>query len=87
MLEGGEDPLYIGRRMVRMASEDIGLADSQALPLVSMSYHAVHLIKYADLFWTVGTGDVSVCPAYRHAGMRLHLGTLHSLPRRSSKIN
>jgi len=31
MLEGGEDPLYIGRRLVRMASEDIGLADPQAL--------------------------------------------------------
>jgi putative ATPase len=31
MLEGGEDPLYIGRRMVRFASEDVGLADPQAL--------------------------------------------------------
>ena len=33
MLEGGEDPRYIARRLVRMASEDIGLADPQALPL------------------------------------------------------
>lgn len=32
MIDGGEDPLYIGRRLVRMASEDIGLADPQALP-------------------------------------------------------
>jgi putative ATPase len=31
MLESGEDPLYLARRMVRMASEDIGLADSNAL--------------------------------------------------------
>lgn len=31
MVEGGEDPLYIGRRMIRFASEDIGLADPQAL--------------------------------------------------------
>lgn len=31
MLEGGEDPLYIGRRMIRFANEDIGLADPQAL--------------------------------------------------------
>src|SRR5262249_44973707 len=31
MLEGGEDPLYIARRLVRMASEDIGLADPDAL--------------------------------------------------------
>ncbi len=33
MLEAGEDPLFIARRMIRMASEDIGLADPQALPL------------------------------------------------------
>jgi putative ATPase len=34
MLTSGEDPLYIARRMVVCASEDIGLADNQALPLV-----------------------------------------------------
>ena len=33
MLEGGEDPVYVARRLIRMASEDIGLADPQALPL------------------------------------------------------
>lgn len=33
MLNGGEDPLYIGRRLIRFASEDIGLADPQALPI------------------------------------------------------
>ncbi|MBF8263819.1 MAG: rarA [Parachlamydiales bacterium] len=33
MLEGGEEPLYIARRLIRMAMEDIGLADPQALPI------------------------------------------------------
>ncbi len=33
MFDAGEDPLYIGRRLVRMAVEDIGLADPQALPI------------------------------------------------------
>ncbi len=33
MLDGGADPLYVGRRVVRMAAEDIGLADPRALPL------------------------------------------------------
>lgn len=33
MLEGGEDPLFLARRLIRMASEDIGLADPNALPL------------------------------------------------------
>jgi putative ATPase len=38
MLEAGEDPLYIARRLVRCASEDIGLADNTALPLVKYIY-------------------------------------------------
>ncbi len=33
MLDGGADPLYVGRRMIRMASEDIGLADPRALQM------------------------------------------------------
>ncbi len=33
MLEGGEEPLYLARRLIRMAAEDIGIADPQALPL------------------------------------------------------
>lgn len=37
MLEAGEDPLYIARRMTVCASEDVGLADSHALPLVRLS--------------------------------------------------
>lgn len=35
MLTGGEDPLYIARRLVVVASEDVGLADPHGLPLVS----------------------------------------------------
>ena len=44
MLEGGEDPLYIARRLVRFASEDIGLADPQALALTLSAQQAVHFI-------------------------------------------
>lgn len=40
MLEGGEDPLYIARRAVRMASEDIGMADSRALEITIAAYQA-----------------------------------------------
>ena len=40
MLESGEDPLYVARRLVRMASEDIGLADPQALPLAMAAMQA-----------------------------------------------
>jgi len=44
MIEGGEDPLYIARRMVRMASEDIGLADPQALPVTIAARDAYHFL-------------------------------------------
>ena len=44
MLEAGEDPLYVARRLVRMAGEDIGLADTQALPLAVAAYQACHFI-------------------------------------------
>jgi putative ATPase len=42
MLEGGEDPLYLARRIIRMAVEDIGLADPRALPLTIAAQQAVH---------------------------------------------
>jgi putative ATPase len=44
MLEGGEDPLYIARRLVRAAAEDIGLADPGALQLAVAAKDAVHFI-------------------------------------------
>jgi putative ATPase len=44
MLEAGEDPLYIARRVVRMAVEDIGLADPNALALCMAARDAVHFI-------------------------------------------
>lgn len=44
MLEAGEDPLYIARRLVRFASEDVGLADPQALVQANATQQAVHFI-------------------------------------------
>ena len=42
MLEAGEDPLYVARRVIRFASEDIGLADPRALELAVAAYQACH---------------------------------------------
>ena len=44
MLEAGEDPLYVARRMVRFATEDVGLADPQALAICMAAQQAVHFI-------------------------------------------
>lgn len=42
MLEGGENPLYIARRLIRFASEDVGMADSGALQVAVAAYQACH---------------------------------------------
>ena len=44
MLEAGEDPLYVARRLIRFASEDVGLADPKALELTVAAYQACHFI-------------------------------------------
>ncbi len=44
MLEAGEDPMYIARRVTRFAAEDIGLADPRALEIAVAAFHACHLI-------------------------------------------
>ncbi len=44
MLEAGEDPLYVARRLVRFASEDVGMADSRALEITIAAYQACHYL-------------------------------------------
>lgn len=44
MLEAGEDPLYIARRLIRFATEDVGLADNNALTLAVSVYQACHFL-------------------------------------------
>ena len=52
MLEAGEDPLYVARRVVRFASEDVGLADPKALQVAVSAYEACH---------DIGMPECSVC--------------------------
>ena len=56
MLEGGEDPLYLARRLVRIASEDIGLADPQALVQAVAVKEAVHFLGMPE-------ASVALCQA------------------------
>ena len=48
MLKGGEDPLYIARRLIRMAIEDVGLADPQALSVAVAAKDAYHFMGYPE---------------------------------------
>jgi putative ATPase len=48
MIEGGEDPLFIARRLLILASEDVGNANPQALVIANNCYQAVHAIGYPE---------------------------------------
>ena len=48
MFEGGADPLYIARRVLRFASEDIGIADSRALLIANTAYDACHKLGFPE---------------------------------------
>ena len=64
MLEGGEDPIFIARRLVRIASEDVGLANSQALQVAVAAKDAVELIgrPECDLALAQATIYLSLAP-------------------------
>lgn len=63
MLEGGEDPLYIARRIVRMASEDIGMADSRALEICIAAYNACHYLGMPECSVHLSHAVVYLCLA------------------------
>ena len=48
MIEGGEDPLYIARRLIRMAIEDVGMADPRALTVAAAAKDAYHFMGYPE---------------------------------------
>mgnify|MGYP001225573238 CR=1 FL=1 len=63
MLDGGEDPLYIARRIVRMAVEDIGLADPQALPQTIAAQQAVHFMGMPEGGLALAQAVIYLCQA------------------------
>ena len=56
MLEAGEDPLYVARRLIRMASEDVGMADPRALEVAVAAMQAVHFVGLPE-------GDLALAQA------------------------
>ncbi len=63
MLEGGEDPLYVARRIVRMAVEDIGMADPLALPQTIAAQQAVHFLGQPEGNLALAQAVVYLCQA------------------------
>ncbi|CAM9479355.1 unnamed protein product [Lampetra fluviatilis] len=91
MLEGGEDPLFVARRLVRFASEDVGLADPVALPQAVAAYQSCHFIGMPECevilaqcatYLARAPKSVEVYAAYNRAktSVRCHRGPLPSVP-------
>ncbi|XP_060705821.1 ATPase WRNIP1 [Hemiscyllium ocellatum] len=91
MLEGGEDPLYVARRLVRFASEDVGLADPLALTQAVSAYQGCHFIGMPECevilaqcvtYLSRAPKSVEVYMAYDAVkeSLRNHKGPLPSVP-------
>ncbi len=70
MVEGGEDPKFIARRMVIFASEDVGLADPDALTVANAVFRAVEIIGYPECQYNLAEGAAYLAraPKDRSAG-------------------
>src|SRR5262245_39012617 len=89
MVEAGEDPLYIARRLVRFASEDIGNADPRALTVAVAAKDAVHFIgmpegntalAQAALYLATAPKSNAVYEAYAHAALDAHQDVAQPVP-------
>ena len=77
MLAGGEDPRFIARRLVILASEDVGLADPQALPLAVAAHHAVDFIGLPEAELTLAHATLYIATAPKSNSATLALGESH----------
>jgi putative ATPase len=77
MLAGGEDPRFIARRLVILASEDVGLADPQALPLTVAAHHAVDFIGLPEAELTLAHATLYIATTPKSNSATLALGEAH----------
>jgi putative ATPase len=89
MVEAGEDPMYIARRLVRFASEDIGNADPQALTVAVAAKDAVHFIgmpegntalAQAAIYLATAPKSNAVYDAYTRAAADAHTDVAQPVP-------
>src|SRR5207248_7174491 len=63
MLEAGEDLMFVARRLVILASEDVGLADPQALPVAVAAQQAAHLLGMPEALYPLGQATLYLASA------------------------
>ena len=77
MLAGGEDPRFIARRLVILASEDVGLADPSALPLAVAAHHACDFIGLPEAELTLAHATLYLATAPKSNSATLALAEAH----------
>ncbi len=78
MLAGGEDPRFIARRLVILASEDVGLADPQALPLTVAAHHACDFIGLPEAELTLAHATLYIATTPKSNSATRALAAAHS---------
>jgi len=76
MIDAGEDPMFIARRLVILAAEDVGLADPQALVLASAAQQAVHLIGLPEGWFPLAEATVYLALASKSDSLKAAAGRL-----------
>jgi putative ATPase len=74
MLAGGEDPRFVARRLVILASEDVGLADPHALPFAVAAHHAVEFVGLPEAELTLAHATLYIATAPKSNSATLALG-------------
>ena len=75
MLEAGEDPLFVARRLVVLSCEDVGLADPHALPLAMAAFQATHAIGMPEALYPLTEATIYLSRAPKsNSGLRAYFG-------------
>ncbi|MDQ2951705.1 MAG: replication-associated recombination protein A [Chloroflexota bacterium] len=76
MIDAGEDPMFIARRIVILAGEDVGLADPQALVIATAAQQATHLIGLPEGYYPLAEATVYLALAPKSDSLKRGLGEL-----------
>ena len=76
MIDAGEDPMFIARRLVILAAEDVGLADPQALVIAAAAQQAVHLIGLPEGYFPLAEASVYLALAPKSDSIKRAAGAL-----------
>jgi len=79
MLASGEDPLFLARRMVILASEDVGVADSRLLPVAMAAYQAVERVGMPEAEFALSHATIALATAPKSNAVTRAMGAARSL--------